>query len=70
MNIANPYQKERHAIRTEAGLSSHPLQDADLSHVVGLATVCLESDGGLPLIATEAFLRERFWKFERQFARR
>lgn len=41
-------------------LSWQPLTDEDLTSLTHLAACCLERDGGLPLLATEAMLRQLF----------
>jgi mycothiol synthase len=46
------------------GLTWRFLEEADLSAVASLAAECQKTDGGLPLMATEAFLRERYWNTE------
>jgi mycothiol synthase len=49
-------------------LAWRPLDDTDISLIALLAAECLKTDGGLPLIATEGFLRERYWNAEPRIA--
>jgi len=39
-----------------------PLSPADIPAMAALAAACLEADGGLPFMATEAMIRERGWR--------
>lgn len=42
------------------GLSWRPLGLADAQAITALAAACLAADGGLPLAATDAYIRERY----------
>jgi ribosomal protein S18 acetylase RimI-like enzyme len=46
------------------GFTWRSLGDADILAVAQLAALCQSVDGGLPSLATEAFLRERYWSAE------
>ena len=45
---------------TTPGLSWRSLQPFDVEAIIALATTCLAADGGLPLGATDAYLREHY----------
>lgn len=47
-----------------SNLTWRSLTDSDIRAVTLLASECLQTDGGLPLIATEEFLRERYWNLD------
>jgi len=51
---------ENPAPPTTPGLSWRSLQPFDVEAIIALATTCLAADGGLPLGATDAYLREHY----------